>query len=304
MRSLNGAHTAVGLMAGLLLPCLTAVAQVDLTGNWVALYHEDAPERLPGPALGDYLELPINEAARMRADSYHPNRISAVQEYQCRPHGGDYSMRGLSVPMRVWEEYDPDTQQLVAIRTRMAWMEMERTIYMDGRPHPPEYERHTWQGFSTGVWEGNTLRTTTTHFKPSYLRRNGMPRSAKATLTEVWVRHGNYLTVLTYIDDPAFLTEPLVRTSNWALEPGAQMRPNCCTPAPEVPVPEGTVPHVMPGENPFGREFSEIFGVPYDAARGGAETLYPEYRMTMGEVPTAPQCSRYCICTGLGNCPE
>ena len=143
------------------------------------------------------------------------------------------------------------------IRTRMAWMEMERTIYLDERPHPPEYARHTWQGFSTGVWEGNALVTTTTHFKPSYMRRNGMPRSAKATLSEYWVRHGNYLTVVTYIDDPAFLTEPLVRSSNWVLEPNARMNPNTCTPAHEVPVPEGTVPHYLPGENPFSREFSD-----------------------------------------------
>ena len=302
MGGLKSARGAVGLIASLLLPGMTAVAQIDLTGNWVALYHEDAPERLPGPALGDYLELPINEAGRLRADSYDPNRISAVVEYQCRPHGGDYSMRGLSVPMRVWEEIDPQTQQLVAIRTRMAWMEMERTIYLDGRPHPPEYALHTWQGFSTGVWDGNALITTTTHFKPSYLRRNGMPRSAKATLTEHWVRHGDYLTVVTYIDDPAFLTEPLVRSSNWVLEPNARMNPNTCTPAHEVPVPEGTVPHYLPGENPFSREFSEFFGVPFEATRGGAHTLYPEYRMSMGEVPTAPQCTRYCICTGLGNC--
>ena len=216
MRGLNSARGAVGLIASLLLPGMTAVAQIDLTGNWVALYHEDAPERLPGPALGDYLELPINEAARLRADSYDPNRISAVVEYQCRPHG--------------------------------------------------------------------------------------MPRSAKATLTEHWVRHGNYLTVVTYIDDPAFLTEPLVRNSNWVLEPSARMVPNSCTPAHEVPVPEGTVPHYLPGENPFSREFSEFFGVPFEATRGGAHTLYPEFRMTMGEVPTPPQCTRYCVCTGLGNC--
>ena len=128
MRGWTPSNAAVGLIAVLLLPGAAADAQIDLTGNWVALYHEDAPERLPGPALGDYLELPINEAARLRADSYDPNRISAVVEYQCRPHGGDYSMRGLSVPMRIWEEIDPQTQQLVAIHTRMAWMEMERTI--------------------------------------------------------------------------------------------------------------------------------------------------------------------------------
>jgi hypothetical protein len=50
---------------------------------------------------------------------------------------------------------------------------------MDGRQHPPAYMPHTWQGFSTGVWDGNTLVITTTHLKANYLRRNGIPSSDK-----------------------------------------------------------------------------------------------------------------------------
>src|ERR1700680_2117416 len=70
-------------------------AQADFSGEWAPLYHEDGPERLPGPELADYTELPINAAARMRADSWDADRISVVEEYQCRPHGPDYSMSGL-----------------------------------------------------------------------------------------------------------------------------------------------------------------------------------------------------------------
>src|ERR1700721_2184616 len=81
---------------GLPLASLPASAQVDFSGEWNPLYHEDGPERLPGPELGDYTELPINQAARMRADSYDADRISVVPEYQCRPHGADSSMRGLA----------------------------------------------------------------------------------------------------------------------------------------------------------------------------------------------------------------
>ena len=55
-----------------------AFAQVDFTGEWAPLYHEDGPERLPGPELGDYTELPINAAARMAADTYDADRISVV----------------------------------------------------------------------------------------------------------------------------------------------------------------------------------------------------------------------------------
>jgi hypothetical protein len=63
--------------------------------------------------------------------------------------------------MRVWNVVDPTTAQVVAIRKRGTWMEPERTIWLDGRPHPPAAAPHTWQGFSTGRWEGNMLTVET-----------------------------------------------------------------------------------------------------------------------------------------------
>src|SRR5579872_4846515 len=100
-----------------------AFAQADVFGNWAPLYHEDFPERIPGPELGDYMGIPVNDAARLRADSYDADRISIASEYQCRPHGGDYSMRGLS-NMRIDAVFDPVTEQLVAWHTRMGFQEM------------------------------------------------------------------------------------------------------------------------------------------------------------------------------------
>src|ERR1700674_2274088 len=136
----------------LLIPALLsprAFAQADLVGNWAPLYHEDFPERIPGPELGDYMGIPINDAARLRGDSYDADRISVVQEYQCRPHGSDYSMRGLA-NMRIDQEHD-SALGLLAIHTRMAFQEQARTIWMDGRPHPGDFAPHTFQGFSTGT---------------------------------------------------------------------------------------------------------------------------------------------------------
>ena len=112
-----------------------AFAQADFSGHWAPLFHEDHPERLPGPELGDYLGIPLSEAGRLRADSYDGDRISVVQEYQCRPHAGDYMMRGLS-NMRVDAIRDPVTNRLTAYHLRMGFQEMERTIYLDGRPRP------------------------------------------------------------------------------------------------------------------------------------------------------------------------
>ena len=276
-------------------------AQVDFTGEWAPLYHEDGPERGPGPELADYTEMPINDAARMQADSYDADRISVVEEYQCRPHGADYALRGLG-QVRIWRDIDPASQRVIAFHMHFLACDSERTIYLDGRPHPPADALHTFQGFSTGVWEGNMLTVTTTHLKTNYLRRNGLPRSDQATLTEHWTRHGEYLTITTVIEDPVFLTEPLVRSDNWYLDPGQHIGIFGCEYAAEVPRPAGTVPHHLPGTNPNLNEFANWYGLPFEATRGGAETLYPEYRSKITPYNPPARCTRYCHCTSLFNC--
>jgi len=288
-----------GLVFAGLQPSLRA--QNDFSGEWAPIYHENAPERLPGPELGDYTELPLNDAARLRADSWDADRISVVQEYQCRPHGADYSIRGLG-NLRIEKVLDPATQQPVAFRTRMLAYDNERTIYLDGRPHPSANARYTWQGFSTGVWNGNMLTITTTHLKPNYIRRNGVPRSEHVRFTEHWIRNGHYLTIVTIIDDPVFLTEPLVRSTNWFLDPGQQIGVFGCEYMAEVPQPEGTVPHHLPGQNPFLGEFSEWYGIPYEATRGGAETLYPEFMLRLEDYEPPAVCERFCNCVSFGTC--
>ncbi len=300
MHHVNRLLTLLALLT-MTLVSVPAFAQIDFSGEWAPLYHEDGPERGPGPELGDYLELPINDAARLRADSWDADRISVVTEYQCRPHGADYALRGLG-NLRISREIDVDTQRLLAFRMHWLAWDSERTVWMDGRPHPAATAAHTWQGFSTGVWEGNTLTVTTTHMKANYIRRNGVPRSEQATLTEHWTRHRDYLTIVTVIEDPAFLTEPLVRSDNWFLDPGQRLAIFGCEYAPEVPKPEGTVPHHLPGTNPNLREFADWYGLPFEATRGGAETLYPEYRAKLGTYKPPARCERYCNCVGLLSC--
>ena len=80
---------AITTFAAALLLVVPVKAQSDFGGSWVPLFHEDNPERIPGPELGDYLGIPLSEAGRLRADAYDADRISVVSEYQCRPHGGD-----------------------------------------------------------------------------------------------------------------------------------------------------------------------------------------------------------------------
>jgi len=282
-----------------------ASAQSDFSGHWAPLFHEDEPERLPGPELGDYLGIPLSDAGRLRADSYDADRISVVQEYQCRPHAGDYMMRGLA-NMRVDAIRDPVTSRLVAYHLRMGFQEMERTIWLDGRAHPSPNAAHTWSGFSTGAWQDNVLNIYTTHLKENYIRRNGIPASDKRTFTEHWVRHGNYLTVETVIRDPVILTEPLVRSQTWVLDPTQTMGRDICETAAEVPKAADFVPNHLPGTNPFITEVADWYGLPAGATRGGAETMYPEYRRTMAKPakPAPAMCERYCNCglNGAG-CP-
>ena len=173
--------TAAALVAVLLMGAAPVLAQADLSGEWDARVHEDQPERGPGPELGDYLGIPISDGARLRGHS-HDAALLTVPEYQCRPHPADYASRHSE--FRIWRTIDPDTQQVVAYHTYKRWQAQQRTIWMDGRPHPAEHAPHTWQGFSTGEWVGNSLKVTTTHLKTAYLRRNGLPRSDRATLTE------------------------------------------------------------------------------------------------------------------------
>jgi hypothetical protein len=244
----------------------------------VPRFHEDQPDRIPGVGLGDYTGLPINDAARLRAESWDASRLT-LQEHQCRVHVSPYIYIGPLV-LRIWEERDPESQQVVAIRNYIQTYEQWRTIWMDGRPHPPENAPHTWMGFSTGKWNGHILTVTTTHLKTGWVRRNGVPMSDRAVMTEHFTRYGDHLMYVMILEDPAYLEEPLTRTVDFVQDTNFQgnlLYP--CTYVEEVTTREkGEVPHYLPGENPFLRETTGRQGIPEEAARGGAHTLYPEFR--------------------------
>jgi hypothetical protein len=282
MRWRDGGILALCLAAAVM--SVPAMAQVDLSGEWSPRFHEDQHERIPGPDIGDYLGLPINAAARMRGDTWDASLLT-LPEHQCMPHPADYGPRG-PAQLRFWPEYERATQKLIAWHTHISWQAPERTIWMDGRPHPPAYAAHTWQGFSTGKWEGDMLTVTTDHLKNGWIRRNGIARSERATLTEHWIRHGNYLTLVSIVTDPVYLTEPFIRTTDWVLDLQQQIAPYPCEEVVEVERPAGYVPNHLPGTNPFLKEFAEKYHVPFEATRGGAETMYPEYQEKLKQMMT------------------
>src|SRR4029453_19685544 len=92
--------------------------------------------------------------------------------------------------------------------------EQNRIIGMDGRPHPSEFEPHTFMGFSTGVWEGTMLTVTTTHVKQGWHRRENIPASDEVTVMEHYVKHGNTLSHVSITEDPIFLAEPLIKSED------------------------------------------------------------------------------------------
>jgi len=256
-----------------------ASAQFDITGNYNAIFHEDQPERIPGPSLGDFLGLPINDSARAFAEAWDASRLT-VPEHQCRAHSAPYIMRG-PLNMRIWEERHPETQQVVAIHVDISNFQQRRVVWMDGRPHPSALAEHTWMGFSTGRWDGDTLVVTTSHIKQMWHRRNGIPQSDLVRLTERFTVHGSVLTYVTITEDPVYLTETLVKTTNMLRNPrplAPQQLLYPCTAVVELAdQARGAVPHYLPGENPFLKEFGAKLKIPDDATRGGAATMYPEF---------------------------
>jgi len=254
-----------------------SLAQVNFAGEWAGRYHEDQPDRVPGEEPGDFSGLPINDAARMFGDAWDVARHS-VLEHQCAPYTLPYMFFGPN-QFRIWNDVNPDTQELVAIQMYMGTYQQRRTIWMDGRRHPPEYAPHTYMGFSTGAWTGDILTITTTHIKAGYFRRDGMPASDRITVVEHWMRHGNVLSQVTIATDPVYLTEPYVRSQEFVvMDRGNTNWLYNCEYAMEVPRDKNEVPFYLPGQNPWIGEFEAKHAMPKEGVRGGAETLLPEWK--------------------------
>jgi glyoxylase-like metal-dependent hydrolase (beta-lactamase superfamily II) len=251
-----------------------ALDLTDFSGVWTETIHEDSYERSGGPPLGDYQGIPLNDAGRMKADS-HDHSEWSLPEFQCRPHSAPYQWRALG-SVRFWNEVDPIGRDLRAIHVEYL-RSLDRVIYMDGRPRPPAYAPHSWSGFSTGKWEGNTLVVHTTHIKGSYLRRNGASFSDDATMEEFIDRHGDILTIVMILTDPVWLEEPFIQTTNYKLDLHTALTYYPCTVSEENI--SKAIPHFLPDQT---EQLKDGPGwIPKQAARGGAASTYPEYRAAL-----------------------
>jgi len=225
-------------------------AQVDLTGYWVALVTEDWPWRMITPPKGDMTSVPLNEAGKSVAGEWDLERDNAAGE-QCRPFGAAGVMR---MPLRLHITWQDD--ETLKIETDAG----QQTRLFHFRTDAPAPADRTWQGYSTAAWTrpvgGFDLRTVfgapavggdgppqgslkvlTRNLRAGYLRKNGVPYSENAQLTEYFSRistlGNDYLTVLSVVHDPTYLMMDFVTSSQFKREPDASnWSPSPCRTAP------------------------------------------------------------------------
>jgi hypothetical protein len=229
----------------------------------------------------------MNEAARLRAMAWVAS-IQTLPEWQCRPHAASYISRGPS-QLRISKEVDPVSREVTA--WHMEWLRsIDKAIYMDGRPHPSKNAPHTWGGYSTGEWIGDMLKISTTHIKEEYLKRDGVFHSDQIVVNSYLIRRGNYLTFVLVEHDPVYMTEPLVRSTEYQIDAHQNIPPYPCNVVEEVDRPKGIVPHNMPGTPYYTedvKDFANRYGIPWDVVTAGAANMYPEIQSKLKQAPPA-----------------
>jgi hypothetical protein len=199
---------------------------VDLTGYWVAFVTEDWRFRMITPRKGDYQPVPMTPEARKVADAWDPAADEAAGN-QCKAYGAAALMR-------------------LAARFHITWQD-ENTLRIDSdygtqtrllrfNPAPSSQGERTWQGFSSAQWDKpSSLKVMTTNLRAGYLRKNGVPYSQNAVVTEYFdiapiPGGGQVLLVTTIVDDPLYLRQPFTVSSQFKKEAdGSKWDPTPCT---------------------------------------------------------------------------
>ena len=220
-------------------------APIDLAGYWVSLVTEDWRYRVATPPRGDYNSVPLNPAGRKAADGWDPARDEAAGE-QCKAYGVGGVMR---LPGRLHVAWQDD--RTLTIETDAGTQ--VRTL----RFGPATTGASDWQGNSQASWDrmegamgagllfggggfgagnaaGGSLKVVTKGMKPGYLRKNGVPYSADAVITEYFDRFAapnaeEWLAVTTIVTDPKYLNQDFVTSSHFKKEvDGSKWSPSPC----------------------------------------------------------------------------
>jgi hypothetical protein len=195
-----------------------AAALFDPTGYWVAVVTEDWRFRMVTPKKGDYTGITLNAEGRKIADAWDPAKDEAAGE-QCKSYGAPTIMQ---VPGRLhitWQD-----EQTLKIETDAGKQTRLLNFGTGGG------QGGGWQGISKAAWDMvpagrgpatiGTLKVVTTALKPGYLRKNGVPYSASATLTEYFDRVNDpdgtsHLVITSMIEDPVYLARPFLTATHY-----------------------------------------------------------------------------------------
>lgn len=198
-----------------------AASPVDLTGYWVSVVSEDWRWRMVTPAKGDYQSVPLNPEGVKAAGTWDPAKDEAAGN-QCKAYGAAAIMR---VPGRLRIGWENDNTLRIDTDAGM----QTRLLHFGGSG-PPGGEP-AWQGSSAAQWEsaggrgqaqpsGGDLKVITTRMRPGYLRKNGVPYSGNAVVTEYFNRTieangDSWLIVMTIVEDPQYLTRSFVTSTHF-----------------------------------------------------------------------------------------
>jgi hypothetical protein len=203
-----------------------ASALVDMTGYWVAVVTKDWRFRMVTPRKGDYQSVPMTEQARKIADTWDPVADAASGD-QCKAYGAAAIMR---VPARFHIAWQDDNTLRVESDSGM-----QTRLFHFNSPALSPGER-TRQGYSTAQWQTSaSLKVATTNLRAGYLRKNGVPYSENAAVTEYFdiaplPSGGQVLLVTTIVDDPQYLQQPFLVSSEFKKEAdGSKWDPTPCT---------------------------------------------------------------------------
>jgi hypothetical protein len=207
-----------------------ASAPVDLTGYWVAFISEEWRYRMVTPPKGDYRGIPLTPEGTRVANTWDP---AAAEPEPCKAYGAPAIMR---IPGRVHIVWQDDNT--LRVDTDAGTQTRVFRFSSAAAPAGPA----TWQGTSTARWERagrstGSLTVVTTNVRAGYLRRNGVPYSENATVTEYFdvAPHpagGQVLIVTTVVEDPRYLQRPYIVSSHFKKEgDGSKWEPSPCTAA-------------------------------------------------------------------------
>ena len=208
-----------------------ASAPIDITGYWVSLVTEDWRYRMLNAPKGDYYSIPLNAEGKRVADMWDPAKDEAAGE-QCRSYGAPAIMQ---VPARFRVSWQDDNTLKVE-----ADAGQQTRLFHFGNWNASASPA-TWQGDSLAGWlasgpernplipppgkaQFGSLKIVTRHIRPGYIRKNGVPYSANAEMTEYWNLNKQpdgttWLVVTTMLHDPQYLLEDMITALHFRKEP-------------------------------------------------------------------------------------